>query len=202
MVRNDILNKIKKLKEEFEILDIKEVMSPKSSFINTKSYQCILKNGKIVNREKILKGKKDGNAVIIVPLTLTDETILVIQPRVFTKSGIGIEVPAGYIDEGETPEEAALRELKEETGYVPEKLIHLKEYYQDQGCSAAYNHAFLALGCKKMYEQVLDKDEYINYLECYFKDVIDLVNEGIINDANSIIAINEANKILKRCNDE
>ena len=79
----------------------------------------------------------------------------------FTENTIGVEVPAGYIDPGETPEEAALRELKEETGYEPTELIHLASYYQDQGISSAYNHAFLALNCEKVSDQNLDESEYI-----------------------------------------
>lgn len=198
MIRKSVLKTLETLREEFEIIDMKEIKGGSKPFINTKTYQCILKNGKIVSREKIQKGNRNGDAVTIVPLTDALETILVVQPRVFTKTGIGVEVPAGYVDDLETPEDAALRELREETGFVPKKLIHLTDYYQDQGCSAAYIHCYLAIGCEKVYEQKLDKDEYINYLDCHFKEVVEMVNTGIINDANSIIAINEAKKVLKR----
>ena len=73
-------------------------------------------------------------------------------------------MPAGYVEKGEQPQDSALRELKEETGYVPENIIKIDSFYQDEGCSSAYNHIFLALNCIKKYPQQLDKDELIRYM--------------------------------------
>lgn len=193
-----VIKELETLKEELRLVSMRTIQGDKDNFLNIQKYQCILNNGAIFNREKLIKGKRDGSAVIIVPVTTDNKSIVIVQPRVFTKDGIGVEIPAGYIDDNETPEEAAIRELREETGYVAEELIPLISFYQDQGISSAYNHCFLALGCKKVYEQDLDRDEYIKYLECNFNDLIWMVNNGIINDANGIIAIGNAKKYLKR----
>lgn len=198
MSRKKLIEELEKLKSEFQILSMKEIPKDNRNFLSTQKYQIILNGGSIVAREKLIKGGSDGSAVIILPLTEDKKSIVIVQPRVFTESGIGIEIPAGYIDEGETPMEAAIRELREETGYVARELIPLKSFYQDQGISGAYNHAFLALGCRKEYEQDLDHDEYIKYLECSFNDLIWLVNNGFINDANGIITIEQARKVMKR----
>lgn len=193
-----IIHELEKLKEEFKILSLEEIQDSKENFLNVQKYQCQLQNGATFNREKLIKGKRDGSAVVVVPITCDEKTIVIVQPRVFTKSGIAVEIPAGYIDEGENPIDAAIRELKEETGYVAKELIPLKSYYQDQGISSAYNHAFLALGCEKKYEQRLDRDEYINFLECSFNDLVWMENNGFINDANGIIAIEEAKKVMRK----
>lgn len=197
-MRKQIIKELERLKEYYKVLSKKELKGANNSFLSIKTYQCILNNETIINREKLLKGKRDGSAVVIVPLTKEHNTILVVQPRVFTENTIGVEVPAGYIDPGETPEEAALRELKEETGYEPTELIHLASYYQDQGISSAYNHAFLALNCEKVSDQNLDESEYISYLECKLTEALELVEDGTIQDANSIIALTKAKSKLRR----
>ena len=198
MERGELLKRIDNIKKEFATVSMKEIANSKNNFLKTKKYQCILKNSQILNREKIEKGGSDGSAIVIVALLENNEAIIIVQPRVFSKSQVGVEIPAGYIDYGETPLQAAKRELKEETGYVAKRWIHLKEFYQDQGISGALNHCYLALNCVHKYSQELDKDEYINYLTCSFDDLCFLVDDGIINDANGIIAIMEAKRFLGR----
>ena len=193
-----IINELEKLKSELAVVNMRRLPKASKSFLQIENYQAILQSGDIVNREKLMKGKRDGSAAIVVPITKDNKSLVIVQPRVFKMDPMSIEVPAGYVDEAETAKEAALRELREETGYEAEELIELKSYYQDQGISAARNTCFLALGCEKRYEQKLDRDEYIKFLECNFSDLVYLVNEGFIDDANSIIAINEAKKYLRR----
>ena len=161
-------------------------------FINVESYNCKLQNGIIISREKIVKGASNGNAVIIFPVTKEGNTLLVVQPRVFTKETVCVELPAGYMEEGESPETAGRRELEEETGYVPEKIELLASYYQDQGCSTAYNYSMLALNCKKVKEQNLDKDEVVHYFECSFDEAVELVERGYITDIQSQFTIEKA----------
>ena len=183
-----IIEELENLKKELSVVSIKQVPPTEKSFLTVENYQVILNNGAIFNRQKLVKNKRDGNAVVIVPITEDNKSFVIVQPRVFTASGLGVEIPAGYIDQGETEEEAARRELREEIGCEAEQLIPLK----------SYNTCFLALGCRECYQQKLDRDEYIKYIKCSFNDLTYLVNAGIINDANGIIAIEEAKKVMRR----
>ena len=176
----------------------KTLLEKTGNFINVEKYLIELNNGEVINREKILKGNSDGNASIILPVTVDGNVILVVQPRVFTRIGVGIELPAGYVDEGEDYEDAARRELFEETGYVPENVRLLGEFYQDQGCSGAYNKSFLAEGCRKIGSQSLDSSEFIKYFECSIDELYELVELGMINDLQSQYTIEKAKQYIRR----
>ena len=193
-------NKLELIKEYIEEMKTikSELIANKGNFINVEQYKIKLNNGEEIIREKIRKGKRDGNAVVVLPVTKDGNFVLIVQPRVFTEKGVTVEIPAGYIDEGETPEQAAMRELIEETGYTPEKLVYLTSYYQDQGCSAAYNYAYLALGCKKVSKQKLDHDEYIRYFECTYDEFKELIKQNYIVDANSKLTLELSKNYLKK----
>ena len=145
-----------------------------------KRYSCLLNNGKKIIRERIIKNNKDGSAAIILPITKEGNVLLVVQPRVFKPTTVGVEVPAGYIEDDEDPILSAKRELEEETGYACRDMILLAKYFQDSGCSSAYNHCFLALDCEKVTEQHLDKDEFVRYFECSFEEALELIDLGYI----------------------
>lgn len=193
-----IINELERLKDELSVVSMKEIPNADKSFLGIENYQVILKNGAIFSRQKLVKNKRKGDAVVVVPITEDNKSFVIVQPRVFTDTGIGIEVPAGYVDPGETPMDAAIRELREEVGLEAKEMIPLKSYYQDQGISGALNTCYLALGCEEKYPQKLDRDEYIKFLKINFSDLVYLVNHDYINDANGIIAINEAKRYLRK----
>ena len=192
--------KLEELYGYVELLKTKKktLLEKTGNFINVEKYLIELNNGEVINREKILKGNSDGNASIVLPVTVDGNVILVVQPRVFTRIGVGIELPAGYVDEGEDYEDAAKRELFEETGYVPENVRLLGEFYQDQGCSGAYNKSFLAEGCRKIGSQALDSSEFIKYFECSVDELYELVELGMINDLQSQYTIEKAKQYIRR----
>lgn len=198
MKTRKIIAELEKLKDELSVVSMKEIPPLEKSFLNIENYQVILKNGAIFSRQKLVKNKRKGDAVVVVPITEDNKSFVIVQPRVFTESGLGIEVPADYIDPGESAMDAAIRELREEIGCDAKQMIPLKSYYQDQGISGAFNTCFLALGCEQKYPQNLDKDEYSKYLKCNFLDLVYLLDNDYISDANSIIAINEVKRYLRK----
>jgi 8-oxo-dGTP pyrophosphatase MutT (NUDIX family) len=72
--------------------------------------------------------------------------LLLLYRHRFTTDTWGWEVPAGRIDEGETPEQAAARETLEETGWRPGPLRHLTTYHPNNGQSDLRFHLFAADG--------------------------------------------------------
>ena len=150
-MRKEKLEELKGYIEEFKTIKVEELENPGFLTIHKRLYT--LQNGKQVTREILKKNKKDGSAAIILPLTKDLETILVIEPRVATKEGVGISLPAGYIEEGEDPVVAAQRELREETGFEASRIEEICSYYQDEGISGAFNHSFIAYDVEQKHEQ-------------------------------------------------
>lgn len=176
----------------------KEKLTKEPRFIKSEVYKCSLNNDKTITREKILKNNKDGSAAIILPVTSDNNVVLIVEPRVFSKRTVGIGIPAGYIEDGEDSYTSALRELEEETGLVPDKLTKMGGFYQDMGCSSAYNETFLATGCKWLKDQNLDESEYIKYFECTYEEALELIDMNYIEGCNAVITLNKAKKYIKK----
>ena len=196
-MRKEKLEQLKEYVDELKTVKKEEVDSSKK-FIKSKAYNFTLNNGMSIVREQLIKGSNDGSAVIVMPVLDNGEILTVIEPRVFTKLGVGVGFPAGYVEDGEDSLDAALRELREETGYEPEKTIELATYYQDEGCSSALNTIYLGINCRKKYDQDLDESEIIRYMTFTYDELIELEDLGYIKGGNSCIALEKAKKYLMK----
>ena len=121
-----IIKELEQLREELSVVSMRELPKTDKPFLKSVTYQVILKSGDIFTREKLVKGKREGSASIVVPITKDNKSLVIVQPRVFKSNPVSIEVPAGYLDPGENHLEAAIRELREETGYEADEIIELK----------------------------------------------------------------------------
>lgn len=193
----DKLKTVRKSLVDSEYIQEKGNIIKRKGFLDVEKYECELANGMVILREKLVKGGKDGSAAIIIPITVDQEFLVVVEPRVFTEETVGIGFPAGYIERGENIINGALRKLKEETGYVPNKIFEVDSFYQDEGCSRALNHILLAEDCRKIYVQSLDRDEFVEYMLFNYDELFELERYGYIKGANSKLAL-EKIKTLKR----
>ena len=102
-------------------------------------------------------------SVTAMALTADNQVILVEQYRHPIAKKI-IEIPGGFIDEGENPDVAIERELLEETGYTFERIIPIGITAGNPGVINNYTHLYLAIGGKKSADQQLDPNEEIDVL--------------------------------------
>ncbi len=108
-----------------------------------------------------------------------------------------IELPAGYMDDGEKPLAAAQRELREETGFTAESWHKLGVFYKNSAKTRGDNvHLFLALDAKKTVEQDLDENENIEVIVKPFKEIFEMARQGEIKGSDSALAIMLAERKL------
>lgn len=86
-----------------------------------------------------------SDVVIIVPF-LDKETLVMIKQYRYPLNKVLLEFPAGHVEKGESPLQAAKRELREETGYRAKKVEHIYDYHPSVSKSQQVVHVFSAAG--------------------------------------------------------
>jgi ADP-ribose pyrophosphatase len=100
-----------------------------------------------------------------------------------------LEIPAGTLDGGESPEEAAVREMVEETGYRPVRLVPLLEFYPSPGLSDELIRLYFTDALE--YVGVGERDPGEVDMEVVFKtpgEVLRMIESGEVRDGKTIIA--------------
>lgn len=136
-------------------------------------------------------------AVVILPFLDNDRIIMLRQYRPGPAKWI-YELPAGTIEEGEEPEEAARRELEEETGYVAGKMKLLFKMYPSPGVSTEVMHMFCAsrLAKGRLHR---GEDEFMETFVLDFKDAIGMIEKGYIEDGKTIALLLYCYSFPSRC---
>jgi len=142
-----------------------------------------LPNGRKTTREIV----EHENCVAIVALDDADNILLVKQFRKPVEKEL-LEVPAGGIDPGETPEDAVRREMREETGFLPQKVAKLGGFYSSPGFCTEYLHLYLATDLVASPLQAEDS-ESITLMRVPLGQITGLIASGAICDAKSIAGL-------------
>jgi ADP-ribose pyrophosphatase len=123
-------------------------------------------------------------AAVMMPLDESGRVLLVRQFRLPAGKRIW-ELPAGRIDEGETPLQAARRELAEETGYRARKWKKIVSYFPSPGFVGEKMHIYLATGLIRGEATPMD-DERIECRWFAVEEVEDWIRRGKIIDGKTI----------------
>ncbi|KEY91386.1 ADP compounds hydrolase nudE [Candidatus Photodesmus blepharus] len=124
-----------------------------SSFFSIESLNLLFSNGEKRTYERIKPSNR--NAVMTVPITEQGDLLLVREYAAGTER-YELGFPKGLIDFGESPQEAAMRELKEEIGFGANTLIPLKEVILAPSYFSSRMTLFIA---KNLYTEKLKGDE-------------------------------------------
>jgi len=126
-------------------------------------------------------------AVGIVALTDDNKIVLIKQFRKPIEKAIW-EIPAGKLEIGESPKECAIRELKEETGYIAKDIKLIHKFFTSAGFSNQKIYIFLATNLIKG-EPNFDDDEFIDKYEIDIDEAKNMIMKNEIEDAKTTIGI-------------
>lgn len=171
--------------KKFEEKTIRSERIYEGKIINLKVDEVDLPNGRTSKRELI----EHPGAVAILALTADNKIIMVEQYRKALERSI-IEVPAGKLEKGETPETTAMRELEEETGYTADSLELIQSFSTSPGFADEVVHLFFAEGLYKSETgAVTDDDEFVELMEVTIQEAEEMMKDNRIYDAKTAFAV-------------
>ncbi|TYT63277.1 NUDIX hydrolase [Natrialba swarupiae] len=128
-------------------------------------------------------------SVCVLPFT-PDGDVVCIEEWRQAVDRVNRGLPAGGTEPGDDDlEEAARRELAEETGYEADRLESLVTVEPANGIADAVLHVFVAHGCRPTAEQQLDDDESIRVTAIPFDELLGSLLEGNIRDGRTVLAV-------------
>lgn len=117
-----------------------------------------------------------------------DPQVLLLRQYRYAAEGYLYEIPAGRLEQGESPEECARRELKEETGCVAEGVEHLITMYTTPGFTDERIHVFMATQLTRG-EATREADEFAEVETIALSSALDLIRQGKISDGKTIVGL-------------
>ncbi|MDE1869020.1 MAG: NUDIX hydrolase [Candidatus Micrarchaeota archaeon] len=176
-------------------------MGAKDSFVKRIGERNLYSNAsgskKLVETIDIVDGKEitksfiiEGDSATIIAMPTDDEVLMIRNYRAAgNKDGsvddaFSYELPSGHVNSGELPEQAASRELEEETGFVAKSIEPLMSHYIGLYLTTCKDFVFLAKGLERSAAR-LEADEAITCESVKVGDLSKMLENGTIKDASS-----------------
>jgi ADP-ribose pyrophosphatase len=168
--------------DKFEEVTINSEMIFEGKMISLQLDTVRLPNGATSTREIV----KHPGAVCV--LAIVDGKMLVVEQYRKALEKSQVEIPAGKLDRGEDPMDAAKRELEEETGYRCETLRHIASFYTSPGFANELLHLYYAENLVKG-DAHLDEDEFLDCDALSLEEAKRYIAEQRISDGKTITAV-------------
>jgi len=140
-------------------------------------------------RESTQEIVRHSKSAVLIPIPAPGHVILIRQYR-FSLNTWMWELPAGSVDEGETPEQAARRECHEEIGKVPSTIVRLAAVYPTPGYCDEEMVFFRVSNLEDTDETAaVDEDEDIEVRVFELREARDMVRRGEIADMKTIVGL-------------
>ena len=131
---------------------------------------------------------------VVIVAEKDENTILMVKQFRYPLKSVSLELPAGKLEFGENPDNAAPRELEEETGYIAKTWKSLGYIYTTPGICDEKLYLYYAKDL--IYTKPNpDEGEIIQALEYNINDVFKMIKNGEINDSKTLCALLRAYKI-------
>lgn len=145
--------------------------------------EVTLQNGETSTREYVVHN--GASAVLAVD---EDNNCYLVRQFRYPHNEYFLEIPAGRMEKGESPEECIIRELEEETGLVSKDLTEICETIPSVAYSTEVIHIFLAKNLSST-AQNLDADEFLSVIRMPVSDALKKVYSGEIRDFKTQLAL-------------
>ena len=167
---------------DFKEKTVKEEYLYNGKIINLRRDDVVLPNGNQAIREVV---EHSGGSCVLCEM---DDKILLVKQFRYPYMKELLELPAGKLNAGETPEQTAIRELEEEGGIKAGRVEKMFDVYPSPGYTDEIIHIYRAYDLK-MTTLKLDEDEFLSGQWYSKEELKKMILDGEIKDGKTLIAL-------------
>jgi len=181
---------------KWKTLESKELFS--SGLFSMRQDKCELPDGRVMPRYYRMEFPDWVN---VFPVTEDGRVLLIKQYR-YPTGKLHLELPGGSSEksDGNDMEGAAARELLEETGYEPSRMVSVGFHHPNPALQSNRMHTFVALGCKKVAETNFDEFEDLEIFERTFPQLMEHIQNGELDHTVMMASVLQSLAAIKKQN--